>query len=593
MTNFPFEGIILRLTIITFGVITKMKKKIFAAIVAVLLVCVPLIGCGEAYRNTPVEGVQDTSYVVMSNGGSAVQYGNYMYFINGYRGYTDDGKQNYWGNVDKGGLYRAELLGSDAEFEYVTSYGITETLKTFKSNFDPVTGYEFVTKKETVVTGYKKDNDGKIVYDDNDKPIELTETVDSPVVDRISSKTIGTSGYAQGGIFIYDDRVYYASPSNNQNRDGSFDVNKTMFFTTKLDGTDTKLLYTTKNDSTTSEYAFYNQRGKIILAVHDGTSIISVIVNNNKVEAVKESATNVSAVLFPVNEIYYKGIDTNGVEDFVYYTRAIDEEDQVRSGNIVVAMRPDGSESGEVLATGNTITLRSVESGYLFYEEARNGGNVIAYTNLHKSFVGGTYADKDGEVTIEPISPTYRDAYEAKKSEIEKTYGANSSYLKLLENQSGIALNIEDIGSYTGIVCFRPDRRSNEVYALCYSSSGMFLYDGVEMKKIYSNTVNNIYAIKDNTVYFGDGNGSYYATNAYRLADENEVLTLGSDMNTSATFKLDIVGEFAMMFGEVDDYANDYAFFVNIGRIDDKQFVGAKASDDIYDPSVELNTEEE
>ena len=580
-----------------------MKKKILATLIAALLICVPLIGCSESYNSDPVDGVQDTSYVVMSNGGSAVQYGKYVYFINGFRGYTDDdGDQNYWGKVDKGGLYRAELVGEDADYEYMTSYGVVKKLKTFKSAFNAETGYDFVTQEETIVTGYRKDKDGKIIYDDNDEPIPVEEKVTFAKVDRIVSKTIGTSGYANGGIFIYNDRVYYASPSNKQNRDGSFDVNKTMFFSTKLDGTDTKLLYTTKNDSTSSEYAFYYQGDKVYLTVHDGTSIISVTVGDRKVEAVKEIAENVSAVLFPVNDIYYKGIDTNGVEDFVYFTREIDENDRVRSGNIVVAMRPDGSERGEVLATGNNITLRSVGAGYLFYEEARNGGNVISYTNLHESFMGGTYkthdeSGKEVEVVVEPISPSYEKAYKQKIDEVNAAYEGNKdSYLKLLEHQSGDALNIENITSYTGIICFRPDRRSNEVYSLCYNANGIFLYDGVEMKCIYSGSVNSVFTVKDNNVFFCDSNGGYYVTNAYTLAEDNEVFTLGESMNTTATFKLDVMGDFVVLVGEVDEYASDYAFFIDLDRIEDKQFVGKKASDDIYDPSVELvedDTEED
>ena len=52
-----------------------MKKKILATIIAILLMCAPLTACGESYKNDPIEGTQDTSYVVVSNGGSAVQIG--------------------------------------------------------------------------------------------------------------------------------------------------------------------------------------------------------------------------------------------------------------------------------------------------------------------------------------------------------------------------------------------------------------------------------------------------------------------------------------------------------------------------------------
>ena len=74
-----------------------MKKKIIPIVVCLVLsACFTLCGCGgESFSKIKVEGKQDTSYIVQGNGGMAVQYGNYVYFINGYAGYDDsDGSQN-------------------------------------------------------------------------------------------------------------------------------------------------------------------------------------------------------------------------------------------------------------------------------------------------------------------------------------------------------------------------------------------------------------------------------------------------------------------------------------------------------------------
>lgn len=557
-----------------------MKKKIFAAIIAVLLVCAPLTACGESFTNPKVEGKQDTSYVVTSNGGSAVQYGNYVYYINGYRGYDDaDGSENYWGNVVKGGLYRSELIaGEKVEYDYMTSFGTKVSgLWTFESKFDAETSYNFVTNKETVVTGYEKDEDGKIAYDDNDKPIEITEEINTPVAYRIASKTIGTSGYSKGGIFIYDEHVYYATPSNNQDRHGDFETDKTMFYRTNLDGTGTVRLYTTKSSSSSSEYAFYKQNGTVYLTVHDGSKIVSVEIGDKKVKSVNEIATDVTSVLFPVRDVYYNGIDTNEAEDFIYYTRAINEDDPVRAGNITIAMRPDGSEQMQIFANGNTITLKDVDGGYLFYQDAQTSGNVIMYTNLHEQFMQN--------------SSSYKEAYESKKSAIIAANGENSP---LIGHQSGVALDVENISSYSEIICFRPNRLSNQVYSLCMSSSSLFIYDGVEMKTIYNGSVSEIYDIVGTNVFFRNSSGNYYMTNAYTPAADNTVYTLGEGMNTNATFGLDVVGNFVMMFGAADDYASDYALFVNLDRIDEgTQFVGVKLDEDKYDPTVELDSDAE
>ena len=556
-----------------------MKKKILATIIAILLMCAPLTACGESYKNDPIEGTQDTSYVVVSNGGSAVQYGNYVYYINGYRGYEDsDGSENYWGNVVKGGLYRAELnAGNDVSFDYMTAFGVSVSgLKTFDGVYNVETSYDFITKQSNVVTGYEKDEDGNVKYDDDGSAIEITEEVNEVVSYRIASKTIGTSGYADGGIFIYDDYVYYATPSNEQNRQGEFETAKTMFFRTKLDGTGTKRLYTTENDTAAADYAFYKQDGKVYLTVLDGTSIISVKVGDKKVESVKEIATDVTDALFPVRDVYYKGIDTNQAEDFIYYTRDITEDDRIRSGNIVVAVRPSGEEKAEIISNGNTVTLKNVDGGYLFYEDAQTGGNVIMYTNLHEQFM--------------EFSPSYKSAYEASYDEIAQANGAGSM---VIGHQSGVALNVENISNYSEVICFRPSMLSNQVYAICFDANGIYTYDGVEMVTIYNGSIRMIYDVIGSNVYYGDSDGGYHYTNAFTAAANNEVVTIAQNMSTAATFGLDVVGRFAMMFGEVDDYASDYAMFVNLDRIGEgAQFVGVKAEDDVYDPSVELDSEE-
>ena len=55
-------------------------------------------------------------------------------------------------------------------------------------------------------------------------------------VQLIAPKRIGTSGYKDGGIFIYDDWVYFASPNNEKNKAGAVQYNKTDFFRPKPDG---------------------------------------------------------------------------------------------------------------------------------------------------------------------------------------------------------------------------------------------------------------------------------------------------------------------------------------------------------------------
>ena len=545
-----------------------------------LLSCALLAACAPAYTNPKIEGKQNLDYVVVSNGDSAVQFGNYVYFINGYRGYEDQGDDNKWGNVVKGGLYRAELSGGkDEPYYYMTSFGVeVRDLTTYRSAYNTETGYNFVTDtQKDVVIGLRKDDNGNILYDDDENPYKITEDVTNAKVDRLASKVIGTSGYKKGGLFIYGDYIYYATPSNSQNRDGSFAVDKTEFYRTKLDGTSTMRIYKTKNASSSSPYAFYYQNDKIYLCLQDGTSIISVTVGN-KVEEVKELATDVTGSLFPYKDVYYSGIDTNSVEDFIYFTRDYTDDDSVKSGNVLTVMRPDGSEKFE-LKNGNTVTLNGVNNGYLFYQDKGASETVIRYTNLHDQL---TWVNEE---TGKPNSPTYTEAYNAALKDIREANGENSV---LIGDQSGIAFSRDNISSYTGITCIRPSKRSNQVFAYCISSSGLFIGSGSDyFETLYSGSVGTIYAIVDTDVYFNSSSTYYIAD---RTATGVDLITIAENMNADATFGLDIIGNLVMVFGEVDEYASDYALFFDLDRLDNgKQFVGVRNEGDSYDYEAELN----
>ena len=152
-----------------------MIKKFFAIAAVLVLSLVSLFGCsGDSYKKINIDGVQDTSYTVTSNGGSAVQYGNYVYFINGTRGYEDtDGTANVFGEVVKGAVYRAELIGTGKDGDFIVDR-------------DSVTRLGVKSHKED---DYKGDE------------------IDVVDVQRIAPKTVGTSGYSGGGIFIYGDSL--------------------------------------------------------------------------------------------------------------------------------------------------------------------------------------------------------------------------------------------------------------------------------------------------------------------------------------------------------------------------------------------------
>ena len=82
-----------------------MKKSliVITCILAVVLAAAALVGCTESYKQSAVPTEKGA---VSDNGGMAVVYGKYLYFINGYAGESAD---NTFGSVVKGAIARVEL----------------------------------------------------------------------------------------------------------------------------------------------------------------------------------------------------------------------------------------------------------------------------------------------------------------------------------------------------------------------------------------------------------------------------------------------------------------------------------------------------
>lgn len=332
-----------------------MAKKRFIFITILLAAVLALTACsGDSYDRVNVEGVQDSSYAVTGQGGSAVRYGNYVYFVNGTRGFEDgDGDANVFGEVVKGGIYRAELKGEKTDGDPYATFTVDGSL----------TGNDDLFVTETV-TDYKGDEVSRVK------------------TQLISPKTAGTSGYNAGGLFIFGDAIYYASPNNLKDKNGDVQYLKTDFFRASLDGKSTKKLYTTSSETSSSPYGFTVKDGFVYLVVLDGTDLVSVKTDmkSGKVEDALRLAENVTDAVIPVKPTYYDGIDENTIYDFVYYVREATDKDVTQTGDVVEFVRPDGSGDGTVrTGTGAEFIIDCVKDGYLFYR----ADDYLYKTNLY------------------------------------------------------------------------------------------------------------------------------------------------------------------------------------------------------------------
>lgn len=514
-----------------------MKKTQLAtsiALAAVLAITpAALLACsGDSYSEIKF-AAQDTSYAVTSQGGSAVAYGNNIYFINGYRGYADsDGKANVWGDVVKGALYRAELNGARDEGD--------------KLLFRPQSDSEGIEFKYTK---------GKDYFDEEINVVGTT---------KIAPKTIGTEGYSDGGLFIYDNYAYFATPNNEKNKTGTVQTISTDFFMMPLSGGKPTKIYTTTEKVTTSSsaYAFYKYNGSVYLVVLEDTNIVSVKVNPAKAKADDPVIfkVNATSVYFPVKDTYYNGIDTNAPEDFIYFVRAVTDDDKQNAGTVIEAMRPDGSENFKVSQTGATETIEAVRDGIVFYRSTEVGKTYIKYTNMHNMLM--------------EYSPSYKNAQEAASAEnkISDVTGKFPS---------------EITSSITATYAFRADTKSNEVFFVGMTGSSMKLYQSDPNNPVKTESLCNASGtpqfIKNGYLYFAGNNSDYMRVPLFEnMSDFGQEQILAQETST-ATFGCDYVHGYFTYFGKVDEWASGYSYFVKVDGMEGAEpiFVGARAKSDI------------
>ena len=177
----------------------KQFKKILVLSAAAIIAAgsLSLTACKTTFQPLPGDDYKSTEPAV-SNGGFAVEYGKYVYFINGATTYEDD---NTFGKPVKGALMRIA----------------TEDLKQHKNN---------------------------------------VQTVIPSLI--VSSDTTA-------GFFIYNDRVYYATPNNVKNMSGDIDKDWLDFKSASLNGSDIKTYFRLSDNSTVFRFVQKEKNGTVYL----------------------------------------------------------------------------------------------------------------------------------------------------------------------------------------------------------------------------------------------------------------------------------------------------------------------------------------
>ena len=507
----------------------------------------------DYYSAVSIKGRQDTSYAVTSNGGSAVKYGNYVYFINGSRGYEDDnGTANKFGSVVKGGLYRAELINAN---------GGDDESKGYK-DFIPAVNDE---------TGLALASTEKLNY-----KLEKEHVVNNQL---LVPKTIGTSGYSDGGIYIFDNYVYYATPANSKDKSGAIMDDYTLFLRTKLDGSYTEEIYTSQTPTASKPYGFYKYNGRMYLVVMENNTKYNNYINviDIATKKVKTVATNVDSVIFPTNPVYYNGMANDSVYDYIYIRYSANnypdyEDDKVnRTGYVLACMRPDGKDIVN-FAEGNTaLELVAVRDNLVFYKDLYLTETVLVARDRESLFNDGVGFNERVYSTSSLTSAV--EVYPF----VEGAGNINTNAISMLV----VTSESTSSGSST-----------TTTQNLTYFSSA-----NTQGKNIGSGTTISIQNHDNTGFYYTVNDGTVTSLRHYNLAlGDHPSKTISSSVGTSG-FKADKIGSYVVYVGTLEDKFDNYTFFANIyageSYEDASTFVGTRVSGDVRSSIKEIVIDED
>lgn len=292
---------------------TSIKKTLICVVALLMLATVAFAACnGSSFK--PTVDLPTGSVVVSTNGGIAVQYGDYIYYVNGLASATT---ANTYENVDArtGAICRIKVDKLDELFEVYNSTTITSS---------------------------------------SDRTKEIARLVAENaqlVVPKIYFTSATTTNL--NGIYIFDDRIYIATPEDQLTSGGNTQTSKQVLMSFKLDGSDMK-----------RHYVFDSNTVQVMYDVIDNNLVATYVLNN--VLSTLDVAKGTSAEI--VKEISNATFDVAGRN--VFFTDKDGSVCMYKAGETEHKVLVDNSvEEGEDAST-ISYSIKSVNNGNVYYTKS-------------------------------------------------------------------------------------------------------------------------------------------------------------------------------------------------------------------------------
>jgi hypothetical protein len=219
---------------------------------------------------------------------------------------------------------------------------------------------------------------------------------------KIAVPKVVLSSYNEAGIFIFGDRIYYASPSIEKDKKGQRLSSYLDFFSTKLNGTDTKKIITLTSNS--FPFKFYQSGGNVYMLYIDSGAgkIYNVDCRSGARRLVLEG---------------YSGNPIMADDGYIYYNEIIYKDEnktQAYTYNMLKRVKYDGSGAGEIKYSGGktitdskyTVTINAVKvidgKTVLFYSK-KSATDISSEQTLKDPYIFSYVMGEDKDKMIMPV----------------------------------------------------------------------------------------------------------------------------------------------------------------------------------------------
>ena len=315
------------------------KKSVIVLVALLMCATLLLTACNKSTVFKPVTAPAASQ--AEGNGGIAVRYGEYIYYVNGYQSSTA-AKNGYTNEIRIGAIVRIKI----ADLERISGL----------NTLDDVAASEIAAE----ISGRRGVEDKK----DVDAKAEM-------VIPNFyyNGNTTDTS---LNGIYIFNDRIYITTPNNDLDANGNLLNSELVLTSYNLGGGDVQRHFVFK---TNAPQLKLSQIGNDVWATYilDGTLFRFKVTS----ETVKE-ATEIQKEISSPNFTSEVDEDGNVVADYVYY---LDKDGSIcqykvgdESANVLVKLETEKGHEGHSHSTSYTIS--SVNGSRVYYTTSED-------TSLH------------------------------------------------------------------------------------------------------------------------------------------------------------------------------------------------------------------